>query len=441
MAYKKYLIFFTLLFLFFSFILYLKVPSVNSHRDIDSSAYISNAVRFYHNNSFFNQDNPNDIPYYSLGYAFFIGLIYKFFGINDFFVIWLQVLLALLTAFLIFRTTKYIFGFRTALISYAFFSINLGFIVFSQFLLTEILLAFLLTFFFERFVLFISNKKLTNLAQAALLLGISIYVKPAAIYFIFLIIPFLMIFISGDFFYRSKIVLFFTLFFYLPVVGYMLFNQITFGQFSVVPLGNENLYFYFFPKVLAKEKRTDVAIETRYLHSLLRGNKLNKDNWKDIEDLFLFYFKKNPIVFIKVWLINVLKTCVGLFTTNLKVLVEPEVRGGDISFFKTSGTVLQRIWNYIMGGTDSWCIKFVGLFEALWSILRYVFCLISILFLILKKRWRILTLFALYLFYFSMITGHDGCARFRMMFESILIILAAQGACMVFSYKLRLRDE
>jgi hypothetical protein len=36
-------------------------------------------------------------------------------------------------------------------------------------------------------------------------------------------------------------------------------------------------------------------------------------------------------------------------------------------------------------------------------------------------------LFIAYLAYFSLITGHDGCARFRMLFEFVLIVLAALG--------------
>ena len=35
--------------------------------------------------------------------------------------------------------------------------------------------------------------------------------------------------------------------------------------------------------------------------------------------------------------------------------------------------------------------------------------------------------------FFSFITGHDGCARFRMMFEFLLIILSAFGFSRLFS--------
>jgi hypothetical protein len=40
--------------------------------------------------------------------------------------------------------------------------------------------------------------------------------------------------------------------------------------------------------------------------------------------------------------------------------------------------------------------------------------------------------FLSYLFYFSIITGHDGCARYRLMFEFILILLSSYAICRVF---------
>ncbi|MFC1894700.1 ArnT family glycosyltransferase [Candidatus Dependentiae bacterium] len=440
MKYKKNL--FSLIFFFCSIILYLNVPSYNSHKDIDSSAYTSNALRFKQANSFINTSNFNDIPYYSLGYAFFIGLVYKVFGVKDFFIIWIQFLLALVTGFLIFRITKNIFGKTVGLISFFLFSINLGFLVFTQFILTEILLVFLLTFFVDQFVFFINNQKFINLMLSALFLGISIAVKPAALYFIFLLIPLIFFFSKKRKFFTEfdwriglKNIFIFSLFFYLPVIGYMCFNKSTFNQFRVGGLANENLYLYFFPKVLAKQNQTNIKKETQYLSSLLTGNKLENNSWAKIQSLFFKKLKKNPFIFIKVWLTNVTKTFLGLYTTNLKVLLEVTTRGGDVSFFKTRGSLFFRIKDYISEGTNSLIIKIIGFLEFIYSFLRYIFCLIAILFLIFKKKWNWISFFILYIFYFSFITGHDGCARFRMMFESVLIILTAEGIFLCFGYR------
>ena len=432
MSHRCYLTFFSSIFLFLSILLYINVSSVNSHQDIDSKAYISNAITFYNHNSFIKPGQSADIPYYSMGYAFFIGIIYKIFGISDsgvnnFALIWIQVLLALLTGFLIFKITNYLFDKKTALISFAIFSLNLGFLVFSQFILTEILLAFFLVLFLERFVLFLNSNLLSYLMQAAFVLGISIWVKPAALYFIFPVILFLLFAAKNKKISKIKSILLFSVFFYLPILGYMTFNKVTYNQFVVGALGNENLYFYFLPKVIAQQKNTDVDKETTFVRLLVTGNKLEHQSWEKVNKLFWRTFKSSPVLFFKVWLINVGKTFAGLFTTNLKVLIEESTRGGDVSFFKTKGGILQRSWSYIAAGTNSDIIKIIGLSEAIWNAIRYLLCSIALISLALKKQWKIFFLFSFFVFYFSMITGHDGCARFRMMFEFVLIILAAKG--------------
>ncbi len=225
--------------------------------------------------------------------------------------------------------------------------------------------------------------------------------------------------------------------FYLPVASYMFFNKIQFGEFCVAPLANENLYFYLFPKVLAEKNHTSYDVEVKNVAALLNGEKIYSESWEKIKKSFLDNFKADPFIFIKIWMINVVKTFAGLFTTNLKILLEPDLRGGDVSFFKTSGNVLQRTWAYISGGTNFILVKIIGVMESLYTLLRYFLILCAFIFLIFKKRWDILFLFIFYIFYFAMITGHDGCARFRMMFEPALIILTALGFVVMFFKKFR----
>jgi 4-amino-4-deoxy-L-arabinose transferase-like glycosyltransferase len=433
----KKIILFPFLFVIFCIFLNKNIPdSTHKYQDIDSKAYINNALNFYNYNSFKDPVNPGATPYYSLGYAFFIGLTYKAFGVNNLFVVLLQILLALLTAFLIYRTTRYLFGTQIALVAFLLSCLNLGFIVFSQFMLTEILLAFFLTLFLERFTLFCVQKNIWSLFQSGLFLGLSVAIKPAAIYFIFFLLLFLLFFVKT---FSKKIwaILCFAVAFYIPVCSYMLFNRVQFGEFCVAPLANENLYFYLFPKVLAVKNNTDYSTEVKNVASLLSGEKIYSKSWEKIKESFLDNFKNDPVIFIKIWMLNVVKTFAGLFTTNLKVLLEPNLRGGDISFFKTSGNLLQRTWSYIFGGTNSFGVKIIGITESLYTLLRYFLILCALIFLMLKKRWDILFLFIFYIFYFAMITGHDGCARFRMMFEPALIILTALGFVVMFLKKFR----
>jgi len=420
---KYYLILFSIIFLFFSVVLHLNVSPVNPYQDIDSKAYIHPALNFYENNSF----SDGSIPYYCLGYAFFVGFLYKIFVPSNSFVTWVQVLIALLTGFLIFFIARRLFNEKIALISFVIFTFNVGFLTFNQFILTEILLTFLLTLFLYLFIIFLSDNKLIYLFLSGLSLGLSIVVKPAAIYFILFIVLFLAIFLDNTCLQKLKFIILFCFAFYLPVFGYMYFNKVNYNEFRIAALGNENLYFYLFPKVLASKNKTDVKQETQKLASMLTGNKMASSSWISIKQLFIQNLQENPILFIKIWLQNVSKTFLGLYSCNLKVLVEPNTRGGDISFFKNSGNLIARSWIYIIAGTTSFSVKLISFLEAIWTILRYILCFIALMFLLIRKKWSLLFLLAGYIFYFSMITGHDGCARFRMMFEPVLIILSALG--------------
>ena len=81
----------------------------------------------------------------------------------------------------------------------------------------------------------------------------------------------------------------------------------------------------------------------------------------------------------------------------------------------------------MIAGTERLWLRAVACAEGVWTVVRLFFCGIAILWFIRRRAWSLLYFFAAYLFYFSMITGHDGCARFRMLFEFVLIVLMAIG--------------
>jgi hypothetical protein len=135
----------------------------------------------------------------------------------------------------------------------------------------------------------------------------------------------------------------------------MLHNKVTFGRWYVSALDHENTFYWFFPNVLAHKNGTDQNFEREQLRTLSES---------DVHKKFILELCHAPRLFIGVWLKNVSKTWLGLFTTNLKVLVEPAVHGGDVSYFKTKGSMLQqRVHAYITSGaTQSWVVV-VGYLE------------------------------------------------------------------------------
>lgn len=413
-----------IIFIFASVFLYHNVSDREPHCDIDSKAYLERGALFYTTNRFVTPLHPQQ-PYYALGYAFVIGMAYKIFGQSMAVIIALQVLLSLISCFLIMCITRRFFGGWAVSVAAVFFALNVGYLTFTQFVLTEILLSFFLVLFFERMTAYLQEQKFSQLITAGLALGTSIMVKPAAIYFVFVVCGLLLAFAQGAWFKRFGIAAMFALSFYIPVLGYMTYNYHAFGNFCVSTLDRVNMYYWFFPNVLATENNTTSDIERTKLLALSEGS----HNFDAVQDLFFQKLQQRPILFVRVWLTNVFKTMVGLYTTNLKVLVEPHVHGGAISFFKMQGGVLTKAWAYIAAGASKPWVVAVGFCEALWSVLRYLLCLLGLVMLFRSRKIELLLLALAFIAYFALITGHDGCARFRMMFEFLLIVLAAGGAC------------
>ncbi len=414
----------TLFFALASLLLFHQVREHNSHTDVDSSAYLMNAEKFAQETSFAWLKH---VPYYSLGYPLVMGILYKIFGQSKTIIIIFQCLLSLLSMLLLHSLAHRIFNQQVARYTLLFFACNIGYLTFTQFILTEILLAFLLLLFFERFTVFLQTKQTWALFFAALSLGCSIVVKPAGFYFPLLLLP--VIFFVSSHKIKSFVVL--ALAFSVPVISYQMHNKLVFGQAKTGSLQAVNLCYWYFPHILAEKNGTNSDIERRNLQ-----NYAAEHGGDHAVKAYLFRtILDHPFLSVYAWMKNVFKTCTGLYLTNLKVLVDENVFGGKISYFRINGKLFNKVVTYITSGTDFVWLHVVGFFELFYSLLRYCFVAIALVNLLVKKRWSLVYFISSYLFYFSMITGHDGCARFRMLFEFVLILLAALGLWVILNKK------
>lgn len=418
------------LFIIFSLLLFQQASlKIVPYCDVDSKAYIAAGKVFYEHGSFASLESQ---PYYSLGYALFIGLLAR---ITHHFslvlIIIAQIILSLTAGFMIYRITKDLFGVQPARISWLLFSCNLGFLVFTQFILTEILLALMLLTFFQQCTSFIIRNSWWDLVRAGVVLGASTIVKPAAIYYPFglSIIIICALWNNGIPRIIGALTLFFVAF-YLPIVGYSIHNKYVFNTYSTGSLGTVNTLFWFLPHVLAEENNTTSDIERVTLKEIERDSGID-----EVKKILLYQIIHNPFRVAYVWLKNTMKTWLGLYAANLKILVDNDIYSGQYSFFRIPGSLLKRTTLYVTGNTSLLWVKVVSTLECIWQGMRYLLVLIAGYQLIRLRRWTILLLFLSFLGYFSLITGHDGCARFRMMFEGQLIILSAYGIWILISNK------
>lgn len=412
---------FSLLFLILSAVLYMHVPSTNSHRDVDSAGYEKRALLFAKTGSFVDQEEKlqKKLVQQPRGYPLFISLIYRF-STKDFYLIWIQILLTLLTGLIFFFGARNLFGPTVASIAHALFCVNIGYLVYAQFILAESLLVFLLVLFFERLTSFIKTKQASYLGHAGFALGLSILVKPAALFYM---IPFGLLLILQaacfQFFTKHKLAVF------ACIIGFLL--PLQFYQGSV---GNFNLYVWFWSKVETDQIRYKSSSDRDKVFIREKEKRISK-NQDDLKREFWREVREKPVLFAKTWAKEMIKTCSGLYLTCLKVLLGAS--GGSISFFYGSGSLFNRVSSYVSSGTNSFILKIIGFLEIIFNLLRYLFAFIALCWLFVRRRWFLFLFFTSYMFYFTLVTGFDGCARYRTMFEFVLLLLAALGITLLFA--------
>lgn len=227
----------SVVFFFFSWWLHGFIPLVHRFCDVDSSAYLRNGFLFYKYGNFSPVHTTQALPAYGLGYPLLIGVIYKLFGPCSDFVIWVQLFLSMLSGLVLFFMIRNLFNIAIARLGYILWSVNIGYLVFSHFILTEIFLCFFYLLFFYFFATFLKFGTFLRLIAAGVLLGCSIAIKPAALYFVILQLPIIWFFKRS----RLKNLVFFLIAFAIPIVALMGFNKNVFGKFQIGALDSVNL--------------------------------------------------------------------------------------------------------------------------------------------------------------------------------------------------------
>jgi dolichyl-phosphate-mannose-protein mannosyltransferase len=413
-----------LIFLALSAWLYHATPHQSSCLDIDSKGYDSLALNFAHTGSLRDPHNPTKAPVQTVGYPFFVGLVYWLFGHTYTAVIWLQIVLMVLSGLLLIGITRTLFDLRCAYLAAGLFTLNVGFLVYPQFLLAESLVLVFLLLFIERFMKFFTSVSYSVLAQAGLVLGCSILIKPVGLVFLWCAVGLLMLHLPVGAKYWKTVSLF-MLCCLLPLGAYLLRNKWCYGIAHIAPMMSLNMYQVFLAKVIAEVKHIPVQEAERQIPPFVGTNTLDESGWHQARALFYWYLKQYPLVCCSVWLHNVIKTIGGLFSTQLKLLLNPNIRGGDISFFITQGNLFERWYSYSIGGTPHTIIKIIALAEGIWSLIRWLLVGFGLLLLAARRQWLILNFCLLFILNGTLITGFDGCGRYRVIVEPILIMVAS----------------
>jgi hypothetical protein len=474
-------------FLLRAFIFQFYLSKNNNYWQVDSNTYHRVAASIAQNKGVSVNNRPN---FYRLpGYSYFLSVYYKVFGEDTKNVLWLQVFLASFIPILIFLLAfLLVFGnVLVARISSIYASIHLGLVLYSGFFMTESLFLFFLLlfliFYFQDLHLFFCKRfeisytfpfcpseicsgpgfveleekieeekiarKFKRLFFAGLFLGLSSLVRPVGHYLIFLSI--LILFFSRNSF-KDKIKKSLTLFGgWILVVGpWLLRNYLLLGQifFHTLP-GGHFLHFSAARNVM-HEKNYNFEQSKDYLRvqvaqlaksrSRKIGRNLNEIELCDLRlNLAVKYFKKYPLLTLKHWLTDILRTSLSLYSAEILYL---ENGRKTIDYFSDKRTIWSLFKRYLIPQTKNvylialvyieiilFTLMLLGLFAGFILALIYLFCFKANSYACLF--FKIMSFILLFL----VIGLAGGYARMRLPAEPLMIILGVSFYIYIFNLK------
>ena len=414
-------------FLAFSFLLYTYAPR-EGHYEVDSSAYERVAQEFVKTGAV--QEPDGTCPVHTQGYHFVLGMIYVVLGADLWKVISIQVLLALLSIFLTAQTAFFLCGVEVARIVFILALMSGAFFVYPQFILAEALLLFLVTLFFERCAKFYCTKKRSYLMQAGFILGLSVIVKPTALFF-----P---LCLAVCFFTLSRFVTlsvgwsdyaYFCVAFYAPVFLYIVRNGLMFGQYKLSFLAEGGLYHWFHAVIQAQLQKRSVLEMVSELGGLgdMRYSTFQQEYWIPLKTAFFTTCLNHPFIVLKLYVQNISKTFFGLYSVQLQLLFDPNMRGNIVPFHEIQGGLLGQLYNYFVWAFRNPFVGSLMLFEAAMNGFKWLLGAWALKDWYQKGSYELLIFFFCVIGCFSAVTGFYGAGRYRILFEPLLLILAAQG--------------
>lgn len=372
------------------------------------------------------------------GYPFFIAFFYKFFAASPRDMLWVQVFLGACIPLLIFFLSLTLFPQQILLARLAsgYSAFHLGLVLYSGFYMTETLF---LVFFLLFGIFFFRQRNYKDVALAGLFLGLASLVRPVGHYLI--VLAMLMLLCTSDTLHqRIKRIGALCIPWFLVVLPWLLRNYLLLGHifFHTLPGGH---FLYLSASRVAmnaygcsyQEGRTLLSAEVKELiaqEEHATGKKLNEiERCYAHEKIAKKYFCTYPLTTVKIWITDMLRTCLSLYSAELLYL---ESGRKEIQYFDNERTVWSVFARYLFPPVDSLVLKIIVWAEIIFFLFILVGFFGGLVMLTLQSvantvSWHdiyswvsVLPFMAL----FVVIALAGGYARMRLPLEPFLIILS-----------------
>ncbi len=420
----------------------------NNYWQVDSQTYHLVAQQLASNKGLTLQDNrPN---FYRLpGYPLFLAACYKIVGENKERALWVQVFLASLLPVLIFFLANIMFP--TCLwVAYGaslYGAFHLGLVLFSGFFMTETLfLFFFLLFlicFFSIMCLWgchservLSYNIMAKVFGAGIFLGLASLVRPVGQYVIVLTL-FLILF-SGDHF-KNKLIKMIILFvgWLIPVsfwlvrnymlLGYVFFHTLPGGHFLYLSAARVAMHTQNCSYQQARENLRQEVNNLMVQQEYALGRPLTEiERCYAHETIAKKHFKSAPLITLKNWATDMLRTSLSLYSSELVYL---EAGRNSPDYFNKDRTIWSFFQRYLFPQTEKVWLKYLIYYEIISFLIILILFALGLLRSFYTEIYGTFITAILFMGLFIVLALSGGYARMRLPAEVLLIILAFSMLC------------
>jgi 4-amino-4-deoxy-L-arabinose transferase-like glycosyltransferase len=274
-----------------------------------------------------------------------------------------------------------------------------------------------------------------NMLWAGLFLGLASLFRPVGHYL--LVLAGFMLLFSHDS-WRRKLVKFitFAIAWFLPVSFWLIRNVLLTGHLFFHTLPGGHFLYLSAARVVMHTQQRSYKEARQYLHDEVRQELDKKEHelghplleiesCKVHEQLAITYFKQHPLIALKNWYTDMLRTMFSLYSAELLYL---ESGRQPIDYFKKERSLWDMIKRYLFPQTDSWILRGIVWLEILTFLMTIVgFCcyIVLALWCALRRKFELLCVLCKglpFMVLFIVIALSGGYARMRLPIEPLLII-------------------
>ncbi|MFB6226512.1 MAG: ArnT family glycosyltransferase [Candidatus Paceibacteria bacterium] len=394
---------------------YITLSSDYSHFLLgDSKEYINLALDILKNREYYIDNYWSRPP----GYPIVLSIVFWFFeGKNIIAASIFNILFSFFTVLLLYLLVKKLSNNRIALFSSLLLTLSPMFIFYSNTVMTEAIFTTLLIFglYFYTEYFFLNGKKY-YVALSATILGLSVYLKPTALYIVFpLALPLFLIY-KGSLYYFFKKYSVFILVFLSIVSPMFIYNYMKSGVITFSTMQGANLYYQTAHKVMQDNMSISSEKSMEMLNSNLNlkntDSKLKKNSIRGNKAARILL--ENPLTYLKLVTMN-----------SIQILLHPgKAQLGKVILKNRSHP---SVVSTLMGKSDFRLILLT------WSVVFYLSICMALFifgsfFLYKRGRYKLLLLLSLLILYFVFLGAHvDDTPRFRVPVLPLIAIISGYG--------------